>query len=230
MSPEFDRFAPGYEDLLKDPVREYFAPGARFFAARKIDVLMAFLQNLGVDARQVCWADVGCGKGQLLRAGRSSFAKAIGCDISPGMLRDCADLDVLVQPGPERVPFDDASIDLATAVCVYHHVEPARWAELTADIRRTLKPGGIFAIIEHNPMNPVAQLVVRRTPIDEHAVLLSARRARRLMREAGLDTIGTRYFLLLPERFYRRGARLERALERVPLGGQYAVFGMKPRI
>ena len=65
-----------------------------------------------------------------------------------------------------------------TAVCVYHHVEPGDRAPLTAEIRRVLKPGGMLAIIEHNPLNPVTRAVVKRIPLDRDAQLLSAREAR----------------------------------------------------
>jgi hypothetical protein len=44
-----------------------------------------------------------------------------------------------------------------------------------------------------------------------------------LLRSAGLKTEGTEYFLLLPERVFRRFGALETMLARLPLGGQYAM-------
>lgn len=227
VRPEFDRFAAEYEELLRDPVRDYFAPGSGFFLTRKLEVLLDFAATMGVDTRRATWVDVGCGKGDLLRAGRSHFARVTGCDVSEEMIGGCRDLDVVPQLESDRVPFGDASADLVTAVCTYHHVEPRSWANLTADIRRVLKPGGIFAMIEHNPLNPAVRVIVGRTPVDEHAVLLTAGTAGRLMRDAGLQVVGTRYFLYVPQRLYRWAGAVERALARVPLGGQYSVFGMK---
>ena len=96
------------------------------------------------------------------------------------------------------------------------------------DIYRVLRPGGIFAIIEHNPFNPAVQLIVRRTPVDENAKLLTAYTARRLMQAGGMHTVATRYFLYAPQRVYRWAAPVERALGRAPLGGQYVVFARKP--
>jgi SAM-dependent methyltransferase len=228
VSAEFDRLAGSYEDLLKDPVRDYFAPGSDFFVARKIDVLLDWARRTGMDTRRQTWLDVGCGKGQLLRAGRDHFAAVTGCDVSSAMIETVTDVAIVLQPQPDAIPFADASVDWVTAVCVYHHVPLTDRARLTAEIRRVVKPGGVFAIIEHNPLNPAVQLIVRRTPVDEHAILLTAGRARRLLRDAGFESLGTRHFLYVPERFYRWGAVLERALGRVPLGGQYAVFGRKP--
>jgi SAM-dependent methyltransferase len=225
---EFDRFAGQYEDLLKDPVRDYFAPGSAFFVTRKLEVLLAFATASGRDLSQSTWADIGCGKGELLRAGRSHFANVTGCDISTDMIRDCHDVNVVLQVEDDRLPFEDASADWVTAVCVYHHIDPRQRVALTADIRRVLRPGGIFAMIEHNPLNPVVQFVIRRTPVDEHAVLLTAGGARRVMREAGLEAVATRYFLCIPERWYPRLRAVETALQRAPIGGQYCVFGVKP--
>ena len=228
MNTEFDRFAGRYEELLKDPLRKYFAPGSNFFVTRKLEVLLAVADEMGLETRHATWVDVGCGKGSLLRAGRSAFTRAIGCDLSVQMVRDCHDLDVVLQTEDDQLPFEDASADWVTAVCVYHHVNPQAWNTLTAEVWRVLRPGGIFAMIEHNPLNPVTRLIVRRTPVDEHAILLTARSARRLVRNAGLRVAGTRYFLYVPEQVYRWGRFMEKALERVPLGGQYAVFGVKP--
>lgn len=228
MDQEFDRLAPEYKELLDDSVREYFAPGSEFFLTRKIDMLLEFAACERVDTRQATWLDVGCGKGDLLRAAQPHFARALGCDVSLGMIAECRDLEVVHQADPLRLPFEDRSVDWATAVCIFHHITPPERAPLIADIYRVLRPGGVFAIIEHNPFNPAVQLIVRRTPVDENAQLLTARTARRLIQEASLQAVATRYFLYVPQRIYGWAAPVERALDRVPLGGQYVVFGRKP--
>jgi len=229
MNTEFDRLAADYDELLKDPLRDYFAPASDFFVDRKVDVLLDFLRSRRIETHRAEWLDIGCGKGQLLRRAKSCFAGVHGCDVSAAMIEPSTDLDIAFQPQPTCVPFADASMDVVTAVCTYHHVEPNDRAALTSDIYRVLKPRGVFAIIEHNPFNPVVQLIVRRTPIDENAILLTPRTARRLMRAANFHIEATTSFLYLPQRIYPRAPWLERALQAVPLGGQYAAFGMKSR-
>jgi len=228
MNAEFDRLAREYDALLKDPLRDRFAPSAEFFVTRKLDVLLDFARRAGLDTHAATWLDVGCGQGQLLRAGRTHFARAIGCDVSAGMIAAISDLDVVLQSDARRLPLPDASVDWVTAVCVYHHVAPADRAVLSAEIRRVLRPGGVFAMVEHNPFNPAVQLIVRRTPIDAHAILLTAARARHLMRDSGFAIAATQYFLYVPQQLYRAARGVERLLARVPLGGQYVVFGRKP--
>jgi SAM-dependent methyltransferase len=127
-----------------------------------------------------------------------------------------------------KLPFDDESFDLATAVCVYHHVVPEARPGLTAEIARILRPGGVACIIEHNPMNPATQIIVRRLPVDRDAQLLTWNTAHRLLAAAGLAKLQTTHFLFFPEKVYRRASRLEAALARVPLGGQYAAYASKP--
>lgn len=228
MEKEFDRLAPDYKELLKDPVRDYFAPGSEFFLTRKIDMLLEFAASAGIDTQRLAWLDVGCGKGELLRAAHPHFGRALGCDVSLGMISECRGLEVVHQPDPLRLPFEDSSVDWATAVCILHHISAHERTPLIADICRVLRPGGILAIIEHNPFNPAVQLITRRTPVDENARLLTARTARSLMGRALMDTIATRYFLYVPQRMHSWAARMERALGRVPLGGQYVVFARKP--
>jgi len=224
---EFDRLAPDYQALLKDPIRDPFAPDATFFVTRKVQVLGEFAAREGIDRRRATWLDVGCGTGDLLRMGRDSFQRALGCDVSAGMLEACADLEVTLQDDPLRLPYGDATIDWLTAVCVFHHVEPGDRPPLIREMMRVLRPGGIVAVIEHNPFNPAVQIIVRRTPVDANARLLSARQARTLLRTGGVTVVDTRYFLLLPEAVHRRLGALESALGHVPLGGQYAVFGRR---
>src|SRR5262245_48400279 len=224
---EFDRYAADYEELLRDPIRDRFAESSDFFHRRKWDVLSDFLRRRAVATRQARWLDVGCGKQELLRLGRHAFAQVAGCDPSDEMLHGSADIDLSFQQDPKVLPFDNDCFDLVTAACVFHHVEPRDRDALTLEVRRVLKPGGLFSVIEHNPLNPITQLVVRRSPIDVNARLLTAGSARRLMRRAGFSPLMTTYSLYLPSKVYALASPVERFLRHLPGGGQYAVFGAK---
>lgn len=222
---EFDRYAQDYDELLRDPIREGFAGDQLFFAERKWLLIQRYFRSRGRDLRKTRWLDVGCGKGELLRFGRPHCRQAAGCDLSEEMLRACGDLEVTLQTEPGRLPYSDASFDFVTAVCVYHHVEPHDRGALTKELIRVLAPGGILGIIEHNPWNPATRLIVSRTPVDQNAILLSAGETMGWMRSAGLSAVSRRFFLYLPERFYRKAGGVEEALAWLPLGGQYAAFG-----
>ena len=73
---------------------------------------------------------------------------------------------------------------------------------------------------------PLTRRIVRTCPFDRDAVLLKPGEARRLLEDSGavVDRFG--YCLFFPG-FLRGMRRFERALARVPLGGQYYVTAMK---
>jgi SAM-dependent methyltransferase len=227
MSTQFDQYATAYSDLLRDPIRDRFASSSQFFHQRKLALIFDFFRRQNIAAEKASWLDVGCGRGDLLALGASRFRRAVGCDPSTKMAECCASAEVFTQQSPTDLPFPDRSFDFVTAACVYHHVPRESRSALTTSIYRVLKPDGIFCMLEHNPWNPITQLIVKRCPIDQDADLLTASRAARTMRASNFDVLETSYFLYFPESTYSRFGRLETSLRRWPLGGQFAVFGRK---
>jgi ubiquinone/menaquinone biosynthesis C-methylase UbiE len=98
--PEFDKFAAKYDDLLRDPIRDRFAPGSAFFAERKATLIAAWMASRGIPTQDSSWLDVGCGQGELLMGARRSWGRVAGCDLSPEMLSSCDDLNVAVMTDP----------------------------------------------------------------------------------------------------------------------------------
>jgi SAM-dependent methyltransferase len=227
MRPEFDTYASDYSSLLADPVRDRFASDSNFFHQRKWAVIRNFLRTRGVDSSKMNWLDVGCGQGELLRLAHGDFALATGCDPSAGMIAACESVEVHRQSSMTDLPFPAQSFDLVTTVCVYHHVPVSKRALLTESIQRTLKPGGLFCVIEHNPWNPITRSIVKRCPVDKEASLLTPSDVGRLAKRADLQVLETTYFLYLPEAIFRRVAWIEEALGGFPMGGQFAVFSAK---
>ncbi len=224
MIAEFDEYAPAYAELLQDPLRDQFAADPNFFHERKWMVIRDFFARHNLNISTSTWLDVGCGQGQLLNVAKGNFARAVGCDPSAAMIQSSPLAEVHHQPSDVELPFPSNSFDFVSAVCVYHHVHGELRTALTQSIRRVLRPGGVFCMIEHNPWNPVTQRIVKRCPVDRDAELLAASTARRLARESGFQILDTTNFLFLPEVLYRRAAWLEKALRHTPMGGQFAVF------
>ena len=228
VEPEFDGLSDEYERLLRDPIRDRFTGSSTdFFHVRKRDLIRDYFRRRHADTSGLSYLDVGCGKGELLGLLKADFAEAAGCDPSQGMLSasSLTGVDIRVQSAPDEIPYDDARFDLVTAVCVYHHVPPPLRDKLTSEVRRVLKPDGVFAIVEHNPYNPITKLITSRTPVDADAILLSRGEARTILQRATLRIEHQPFFLFLPEGLYSKFGALESALECIPLGGQYAVFG-----
>lgn len=106
-----------------------------------------FADFAGVSAGQQA-LDVGCGPGALTGelVQRLGFARVAACDPSEPFVVVCTERNpgVDVRPGSaERVPFDDASFDLALSQLVLHFVsEPAAAG---SEMARVVKPGGTVA-------------------------------------------------------------------------------------
>lgn len=227
--PEFDEYAAEYDRLTRNPIRDRFTENKVFFHTRKWSLIERFFAQRGIQSSRLDWLDMGCGKGELLSIGKPQVASVAGCDVSPGMLSGCQEgIDARLQTSPTELPFGSRSFDFVTAVCIYHHVAIADRAALTKEVVRVLRPGGRFCIIEHNPLNPVTRWIVSQLPIDRDAILLSSWNTGSLQRSAGLRIEQTVNFLYFPETVYKKIGTFENWLTAIPLGGQYAVFGVKP--
>jgi SAM-dependent methyltransferase len=93
--------------------------------------------------------DLGCGKGRFSRALSELGAQVIGLDISAAMLAEATDLD-RVRASARRLPFGPASFDGVVAVEVFEHLAPRAVDQVCDQVRRVLRPGGTFVIVDKN--------------------------------------------------------------------------------
>lgn len=227
-SREFDQYASSYDELLEDPLRQQFSRDPLHFHRRKWNLLRRVLERGDVPIGKLRWLDVGCGRGELLDLAGHRFAQAMGCDPSEEMIAQSGAFQKRHQPSLSHLPFEDCSVDLVTAVCVYHHVHGAARLLLSREIWRVLAPGGLCCIMEHNPKNPLTRAIVRRCHVDVDAELLTAHETTSIVVSAGFVSPGVDYFLYFPERVFSRVGWSEKLLRRIPLGGQYALIAKKP--
>ena len=228
---EFDDYAPQYNAGMEIGVKRLLGPSALLFLEQKLEILLAEMRRAPhLPPTALRHLDFGCGAGDFLSliARRHLGWSSEGCDISDGMLDETrrrwgsALSDVpLWRILPDSFP--TARFHLITAVCVFHHIPPAEWIQTLQRLRAALLPGGLLALFEHNPWNPLTRFIVRRTKIDQNAVLLSPPVARRHIAAAGFAPPRSRFFLFAPPRFKRLWPA-EALLAHIPLGGQYALF------
>lgn len=224
MSTLFDEYKTSYGDVVEQSIG-FSGLKHDFFLVAKAEYLRRLVAARGLrqGGRKVAALDVGCGIGSLHPYLDGVFDSVAGCDISGESIERAR----RERPGieytayrPPRLPYADGAFDLAFASCVLHHVPTDAWAGFLAEMRRVVRPGGIACLIEHNPLNPLTRLAVFRCPFDEDAVLLGARTARRLMREAGFTDIENEHILLLPSA-RPLAQKVERAFSSLPFGAQY---------
>src|SRR5262249_19183573 len=196
----FDTYGKEYREVVQSSI-DFSGLSYEFVTAAKANIMREVVAaRFGSHAKPSA-LDVGCGIGVLHRYIRDRFARLTAVDVSSACLeqaaRTNAGVDYRAYAGAE-LPFDSGAFDFAFAICVLHHVPPADWHGFIREMARVIRPGGALCIIEHNPLNPLTQLSVRRCEFDRDAVLLPSWRTARLMAQAGLPALDCPYFLLLP--------------------------------
>lgn len=226
---EFDEYAEGYAAGMEDPLKRALGLSAQVYLEIKADLLLRASESDKIPFR---YLDFGCGTGgflEILQERRPAW-QLHGFDVSAGMLEKANERPALkhkVVWTNQVEGLEAGSFDLITAICVFHHIEPAHWAAEFARIQRLLKPGGWFYLFEHNPWNPLCFWIVKNAEIDRHAVLLSPTLSQRCLKSAGYQPVELSHFLFVPPRL-RLLRPMENLLRWLPLGGQYMVRAQRP--
>jgi SAM-dependent methyltransferase len=84
--------------------------------------------------------DAGCGNGEYLSRLRDYQVRALGCDLSMGMLRAAAH-PALVNADVAALPLRDGAVDVVLAIHMLYHVPDRESA--VRELRRVLAAGGI---------------------------------------------------------------------------------------
>lgn len=222
---DFDAFAAGYDAAVEEVIGAS-GEGVEFFARLKAGLVRAFLRG---DPSRIL--DFGCGIGNTAAVLADAFPAAaiVGADVSSRSVEVAASRhagrpQMRFHAIGDRLPFADASFDLAFTSCVFHHIAPAEQAHWASELRRVVSPAGALFVFEHNPWNPLTRRVVRECVFDRGVILLRPGRARRLFGDAGFRAEPPRFYFFFP-RALAALRPLERALRRVPIGAQYFVVG-----
>jgi ubiquinone/menaquinone biosynthesis C-methylase UbiE len=110
----------------------------------------------GRDQRCVTLVDVACGTGRFLRQVRLAYPamQLKGVDLSRTYLDEARrNLDglrgaELIEAAAETMPLGDASADIVIATFLYHELPPEVRRQVTVEIARILKPGGMFVFLD----------------------------------------------------------------------------------
>jgi SAM-dependent methyltransferase len=226
---EFDRFADEYNDQHRENVT-VTGEGPEYFAEYKIKKLRQSVDNRRIGASRIC--DFGSGIGNSIPFLRKYFPDACltSCDVSERSLalssqRYPNSADYLLIEG-DRIPCGPDAFDVVFSACVFHHILPEQRPMWLRELHRITKPGGLIAIFEHNPLNPLTVHAVNTCPFDVNAKLILARNLAQSLVGTGWVSPQIRYNLFFPRRLARLRS-LEDKLGWLPLGAQYAAFARK---
>ena len=110
----------------------------------------------GRDQRKIALLDVACGTGRFLRDVRLTYPAMhlTGIDLSAAYIaeagRHMGDLRPArwLTANAESIPLADASQDIVTSIFLFHELPPDIRRQVTAEMARVLKPGGLLVFID----------------------------------------------------------------------------------
>ena len=224
---QFDAYSNDYTDHVDNSVR-FSGQSTEFFHRIKVDVLLSLLaQHHTLQDASVL--DVGCGTGSLSELIAPRVRKLAGTDISAASVQQARhrvpNCEFQTYDG-RSLPFGENSMDLVFASCVMHHVPPENWCEFASEMTRVARPGGLIAVVEHNPWNPLTRYAVSTCEFDKDAVLLTRTSTKRLLKKCGLEIVAQPFILFFPWNL-KLFRMVETQLRAFPLGAQYIVVGRK---
>ena len=207
---EFDRFADEYDQVHEKNVA-VTGEKPRFFHEYKIKVLGRMVRERGIQPESIL--DFGSGIGSSTPFFRRYFpsARLASADVSQRSLDVAAsrypDVATGLRLEGQRIPAD---------------IPQEKHTLWLRELRRVTRPGGMLAIFEQNPMNPLTVRAVNTCPFDENVHLIRVKELVACVRESGWQDPKVEYHLFFPHALSGL-RRLEPYLSSVPFGGQYSV-------
>jgi SAM-dependent methyltransferase len=226
---EFDRFADAYDQQHRANIAVTGEDPA-YFAEYKVRLLKQITDRDRLHVSQIC--DFGAGIGNSIPFFRRYFPEATltSSDVSERSLalarQRHPDGGETMLIENDRIPCESDRFDVVFSACVFHHIPHQEHVAWLRELHRITRPGGLIAVFEHNPLNPLTVHAVNTCPFDENAELILARRLSRSLQAAGWSSPQIQYSLFFP-RALARLRPLEDMLGWLPLGAQYAALARK---
>ena len=213
------------------PPEEYESRRGGRLHQRRVDLVVAAMAARAPDARSAC--ELGCGTGAVLAdvARRVPSVGFVGIDVD-GPLVDYAqahhsalNADFVLA---DAADLDGRSFDFVFSIDFLHHLPDP--AASVATIRKGIRPGGVWVIIEPNVWHPAmawSQERMKRQGLgEEHFRPWVMGPALRRM----FTMVEKRYLHLFPasaDRWSERLSRLEQVAERAPMLGASVVYVLR---
>ena len=224
----FDDYVDTYKKEIQESI-DFIGQDVDFFIEIKAKMLLEIAEKHIGGLGKADALDIGSGVGLVDKVTAPYFNSLTGVDVEEGVVERAAinnpGIKYLIYDG-KKLPFKDNSFNITFAINVMHHVPVDLWQNFCNEMHRVLKPGGIAAVFEHNPANPLTRKVVRDCEFDRDAVLLSHKKIKELYINSGLSVTEDSYIIFFPFKssIFRTAEKL---IKWLPLGAQQYVIGRK---
>jgi SAM-dependent methyltransferase len=118
-----------------------------------IDEELAVIAEIaGLDSQRII--ELGCGPAQMARALLKRYPRCTVAGLEVDTVQHRKNLAqpqpgiTFIEAGAQAVPFEDASFDMAIMLKSLHHVPLDLMGPAIAEVRRVLRPGGLFYVSE----------------------------------------------------------------------------------
>jgi ubiquinone/menaquinone biosynthesis C-methylase UbiE len=231
---EFDQYARDYLKELSHPLRDLVDPEGHYFIELKSRIIEEVAIEHFDHPEILRMVDVGTGLGLFEKFLNPNYSRIAAVDLSFEMLRVAQTINAFTSPqsayiqgNAYQLPLPDGCADLIFMSCVLHHLEKDELGTTLEELARICSPQGRIIFFEHNPYNPFTQLVVKTTPLDNNARLVSYKKLEKSALEAGIRIESREFFLYGTRAIDDFINRYLPGLRHLPLGGQYALIGRK---
>ena len=229
LRAEFDLLADEYHEQHRANVA-ITGEGPEYFAEYKIADLAMLVRTRALAAGRIL--DFGSGIGNSVPFFRKYFPQSqVQCaDVSARSI----EIAEARFPGCEQyvlvgkaIPLPAQSQDIVFSACVFHHIPHEDHPHWLAELHRITRPGGLLAIYEHNPFNPLTVRAVNTCPLDVNARLIPGAVMRRRVTQARWEDARIDYKLFFPS-MLKALRPLEPHLSWLGLGAQYRMAARRP--
>lgn len=219
---DFDHCSSVYEELLKSSIW-LSGENNSYFDLYKLNCLKLWVCD---PSRTSMILDFGCGIGNLANLIAQAYPQSTvyGYDVSSKSIELAREKWGHMKNLVFECGLPGSGVyDLVVVANVFHHIIRKDRRATLFRLRALLKPGGIIAVFEHNPFNPMTVYTVKTCPFDADVELIPLGQFIKLALNCGLEVRMKRYIVFFP-RLFKVFRRLEPFLGSLPLGAQYMVL------